>query len=208
MHLRRHTSRPFRRTTALALGGLVLASPMLTSCGFDYATDRVNTVANGVNQRDASVDVLGAVIVSAQDNSGTFIATFSNNSQSRKNSVDSLAGADGNTIQAESFSPIDLAPGGMVNLAQQGGIPVSGTFKAGDFVPVTVTFGSGERVSLKVLVVTDTGQYAGLDQSGSGSGASQSPSSSETSASPSGAAEPAGSPSETTSASPTASPTE
>ncbi len=199
MHLRRNSRRTIRRSTALALGGLVLAAPLLTSCGFNYATDRVYTAADGVNQRDASVDVLGAVIVSKQDNSGTFIASFSNNNQEKSNTVESLQGADGNTLQAESFSPITVDKGGLVNLANQGGIPVSGSFKAGDFVPVTVGFGSGEQVSMKVLVVTDDGIYAGLDSSGSGSGASQSPSvsPSEVSGSPSGAAEPAESPSPT-----------
>ena len=198
MHLRRNSTRTTRRATALTLGGLLLAAPLLTSCGFDYATDRVYTAANGVNDRDASVDVLGANIVSAQDNSGTFIASFSNNNQRQSNTVESLAGADGNTIQVESFSPITVKPGGLVNLAEQGGIPVSGSFKAGDFVPVTVTFGSGERVTMKVLVVPDSGYYEGLDISSSGSSSSsESPSvsPSEVSGSPSGAVEPAESPS-------------
>ena len=203
MPLRRNSRRPTRRATALALGGLLLSAPLLTSCGFDYATDRVYTPANGVNAREASVDVLGANIVSAQDNSGTFIATFSNNDQRHSNTVESLAGAEGNTIQVESFSPITVKPGGLVNLATEGGIPVSGSFKAGDFVPVTVSLGSNERVTMRVLVVTDSGQYAGLDISGSGSSSSESPSTSpsevspsEVSGSPLGAAEPAESPSD------------
>ena len=101
MHLRRNSRSTTRRATALALGGLLLAAPLLTSCGFDYATDRVYTAGNGVNNRDAAVDVLGANIVSAQDDSGTFIATFSNNDQEHSNTVESLAGAEGNTIQVE-----------------------------------------------------------------------------------------------------------
>ena len=198
MHLRRNTRHSSRRATALALGGLLLAAPLLTSCGFNYATDRVYTAANGVNDREASVDVLGANIVSAQDNSGTFIATFSNNDPRKSNTVESLAGADGTTIQAESFSPITVKPGGLVNLSAQGGIPVSGSFKAGDFVPVTVSFGNGERATMQVLVVPDSGEYAGLDISSSASGgSSKSPSvaPSDVSGSPSGAAQPAESPS-------------
>lgn len=199
MHLRRNPRRTIRRSTALALGGLVLAAPLLTSCGFDYATDRPYTAANGVNERDASVDVLGAVIVSGQPNSGTFIATFSNNNHEQSNTVESLQGADGTTVQAESFPPITVDKGGLVNLAEQGGIPVSGSFKAGDFVPVTIGFGSGEQVSLHVLVVAEDGIYAGLDSSGSGSGSSayESPSVSpaEVSGSPSGGVQPAEPPS-------------
>jgi len=142
--------------------------------------------------------VLGANIVSAQDNSGTFIATFSNNDQTKSGTVESLAGAEGNTIQAESFSPITVKPGGLVSLAEQGGIPISGSFSAGDFVPVTITFGSGQRVTMQVLVVDDSGEYAGLDiSSGSSSSSSESPSvsPSEVSGSPSGAVQPAESPS-------------
>ena len=197
MHLRRNP----RRTMALALGGIVLATPLLTSCGFNYATDRVYTPAAGVNNRDASVDVLGAVIVSAQDNSGTFIATFSNNNHEDKATVDTLSGGNGSTLQVDTFQPISLDPGGLVNLATTGGIHLSGTFKAGDLVPVTVTFGDGERADLDVPVVTDTGDYAGLDSSSSSASPSESPT--DTSS-----ASPSGSPTDTTSASPSASASE
>jgi hypothetical protein len=169
-----------RRNIALALTGLVLAAPALTSCGFDYATDRVYTPAAGVNNQDTSVDVLGAVIVSGRDDSGTFIASFANNDVTQEATVESLAGAGGTTIQPGSFSPIKIPAGGLVNLATEGGIPVTGTFTAGDFIPVTVTFGSGERATLTIPVVTDDGNYAGLDTSSSGAGPSESESASPT----------------------------
>jgi hypothetical protein len=54
-----------RRSWALAAGALLLAVP-LSSCGFDKATEREYTPAAGANNRDASVDVLGAAIVSAE----------------------------------------------------------------------------------------------------------------------------------------------
>lgn len=155
----------FRRNTALALGALVLATPVLTSCGFNYPTDRVYTPAAGVNNRDGSVDVLGAVIVSGQDDSGTFIASLSNNSQVDDATFDSLAGAGGNTIQPATFAPVTIPAGRLVNLAIDGGVPVSGTFTAGDFVPVTVGFANGDRVTLKIPVVVNDGIYAGLDTS-------------------------------------------
>lgn len=153
-----------RRSTALALGGLLLATPALTACGFNYATDRVYTPAAGANNRDASVDVLGAVVVSSQDNSGTFIATLSNNDQEKAATFDSLAGAEGNTVQVGDFAPVTIPPGGLVNLAVEGGVPLSGAFKAGEFIPVTLSFG-GEEVALKVPVVLDDGIYDGLDAS-------------------------------------------
>lgn len=159
-----------RRNTALALGALVLAVPTLTSCGFNYATDRDYTPATGVNNRDGSVDVLGAVIVAGQDDAGTFIASFSNNDQNATASFDSLAGGAGNTIQAESFSPIEIPKGGLVNLATDGGVPVTGAFKPGDFVTVTVSFAGGEKVSLNIPVVLNDGYYEGLDISGGATG--------------------------------------
>ena len=73
-----------RRSLALATGALVLAVPALTSCGFDYATDRIYTQAAGVNDRDATVDVLGAVVVSAEEGSGIFVASFSNNNNEER----------------------------------------------------------------------------------------------------------------------------
>jgi hypothetical protein len=169
-----------RRSTALALGALLLATPALTACGFNYATDRDYTPAAGVNNRDAKVDVLGAVIVSKQDGSGTFIASLSNNDQEHEATVDSLAGAEGNTIQVGDFSAITIPPGGLVNLADKGGVPVSGDFKAGEFVPVTLTFGDGEEVVMKVPVVLDDGIYDGLDTSTPSGPASDSPSASPT----------------------------
>lgn len=166
-----------RRNIALVAGALVFAAtPVLSSCGFNYATDRVYTPAAGVNNRDATVDVLGAVIVSAQDDEGTFIASFANNDTENDATVESLAGASGNTIQADSFAPVTIPAHGLVNLATEGGFHLTGTFKAGDFVPVTITFGDGQRVTMDVPVVTDDGDYDGLDTGSSSTTPTESPS--------------------------------
>ena len=191
-----------RRNIALVAGALVFAAtPVLSSCGFNYATDRVYTPAAGVNNRDATVDVLGAVIVSAQDDEGTFIASFANNDTENDATVESLAGASGNTIQADSFAPITVPAHGLVNLATEGGIHVTGTFTAGDFVPVTITFGDGLRVTMDVIVVTDDGDYAGLDTSSESATPTESPSESTTEST-------TGTPSESPTESPSASPSE
>ena len=58
---------------------VALAAP-LSSCGFDYATDRVYTPGSGANNREGDVDVLSAVVVSAAEGSGTFVASLANNS--------------------------------------------------------------------------------------------------------------------------------
>jgi hypothetical protein len=155
---------PLRRTLALATCVLAVCAPALTSCGFGYATDRIYTPATGVNNRDASVDVLGAVIVSADDGSGTFIASFANNESVETVSVEALEGVDQQQLTADDFSPIEVPPGGLVNLADDEGIGVEGdVIAAGDFVEVDLQFDNGERAQMDIPVVTNCGYYEGLD---------------------------------------------
>ena len=144
---------------------VALAAP-LSSCGFDYATDRVYQVTNAAENRDGEVDVLSAVVVSAAEGSGTFIASLSNNDPEAEQSLTAVAGEDA-TVTAAEFEPIAITPGGLVNLAEPAaGIVLTGEFEAGDVVPLTVDFGNGERVSLNVPVVSDeTGYWEGLDAS-------------------------------------------
>lgn len=155
-----------QRLLATAVTVLALAAP-LSSCGFDYATDRVNAVSNGATNRDGDVDVLSAVVVSAAQGSGTFVASFSNNDPDAEQTFTAVAGADGQEITSADFDPVTIKPGGLVNLADPAaGIVLSGDFTAGDNVPLTVDFGNGERVSLNVPVVSDeTGYWEGLDAS-------------------------------------------
>lgn len=150
-----------RRSLALAAGAILLSGP-LASCGFDYATDQIYTPSTGTNNRDASVDVLGAVIVATEDGSGTFIASFSNNTNDEEATVEGLEGATGTTLEAE-VEPVEIPAGGLVNLADEGGFEVTGEFTIGDFVPVAIPLSTGERVQLEVPVVTNCGYYEGLD---------------------------------------------
>ncbi len=163
MHLRPPAAR------LLAAGGALALATVLSSCGFNYATDRVYTPAEGTNDRSTDVDVLGAVIVSGQDGSGTFIATFSNNLQDKSSSVDSLEGAGDDTLEVDEFEPIELQPGDMVNLADEGGIVVRGDFGPGDFVHVLLTFGDGESIEMDVPATPPCDEYVGLDDSAEGS---------------------------------------
>ena len=159
----------------LAAAGALALATVLSSCGFDYATDRVYTPGAGVNDRDAMVDVLGAVVVSAQDGSGTFIASFANNDQENTATVSSLAGAgDDASVQADSFQPIQIDPGQLVNLATDGGVVLTGDqVKSGGFVTLEIGFGDGESTQLDVPVVPPCHEYEGLDESGDGSGATE-----------------------------------
>lgn len=155
MQLRRHRS---HRLSLLA-AGLVLATPVLGGCGFNYATDRVNVISAGVNDRSGTVDVLGAVVIAGQDDLGLFVATFVN-----KDAGDeiTLTGVEPNdTLQAQGeVEPLEIPARGRADLFKTGGIAVSGSFKAGDFVPVTLTFSDGQVSTLDVNVVTPCHQYS------------------------------------------------
>ncbi|RYC14098.1 hypothetical protein [Nocardioides zhouii] len=153
------------RLLVTAAAVVALAAP-LSSCGFDYATDRVYNVTSASENREGEVDVLSAVVVSAAAGSGTFIASLSNNVPDKEQTFTAVAGEDA-TVTAAEFEPIAISPGGLVNLAEPAaGIVLTGEFEAGDVVPLTVDFGNGERVSLNVPVVADdTGYWEGMDAS-------------------------------------------
>jgi hypothetical protein len=153
-----------RRSLALTVAALALTAPALTSCGFDYATDRYYTPANGANNRDGAVDVLGAVVVSTEPGSGTFIASLSNNSTTEPATFSELTGTEGGDVTAAEFEPVEIAPGSLVNLADPPAeIEVTGDFAAGDFVEVSLGFDNGESTVVEVPVVDNHGYFEGLD---------------------------------------------
>lgn len=154
------------RSLATAAAAIALAAP-LTSCGFDYATERTYTPAGGANNREGVVDVLSAVVVSGAEGSGTFIASLSNNDDSEEQSLTAVAGGESTTLEAAEFEPVTVPAGGLVNLAEPpASIVVTGDFTAGDVVPMSVDFGNGERIAINVPVVAnDTGYWEGMDAS-------------------------------------------
>lgn len=179
-----------RRTVALATGAVVFALPTLAGCGFNYATDRINTVTSVTNYRDGVVNVLNAAIVAKAANSGTFVAGLNNNDPEKSVSLTSIAPVGtGSDVKSGQFSPIEVKPGGFVNLADDNGtnrgVPVTGTFQPGDVVSVTLNFDTDVTVTMDVRVVADDGQWAGLDISSAApsdsASASSSPSSSPSS---------------------------
>ena len=155
-----------RRSWALAAGALLLAVP-LSSCGFDNATEREYTQAAGANNRDASVDVLNAVIVSADEGSGTFVATFVNNDVSEDGTIEAITPTV-DTAHVADFSPITVDPGGHVYLGAEGeeGVAVEGEFGAGATVPMTFELSGGQVVQMTVPVVPNCHEFEGLDGTG------------------------------------------
>ena len=152
-----------RRKLALVLGTVAICAPGLVACGFDAATDRPYTPAAGVYDQTTAIDVSGAVIVSSAPGSGTFVASFSNEEEGEAAELTSLDPASGATIESAEFEAVPVAAGGAVDLADEGGLPVTGDFAAGDFVELTLGFASGERITMNVPVVDNAGDFAGLD---------------------------------------------
>jgi hypothetical protein len=159
-----------RRSLRLVAGALVLAVPLLGSCGFDKATDLPYTPGEGTNDRSSDVKVLAAVVVAAQPGSGTFIASLSNSATEDEDSFEALSGAGESTdlTIAEVSPAVDLAPRELVNLAEEGGVNVSGDFEAGDMVRLSLSFASGQTTTLNVPVVFACDDYTGLDTSSGG----------------------------------------
>jgi len=152
--------RPTRRSLAFVLATVALAAPGLTGCGFDAATERPYTPATGANDVSGVVDVLGAVVVSSASGSGTFVSTLANNDQQESQTFSTLTGAE---LTVSEFDPIEIPRGGAVDLADDGGVQISGDFAAGNFVSLDIGFDSGERVTMQVPVVPNSGTYEGLD---------------------------------------------
>ena len=159
MHLRR----PAPSLVAAAVAVIALTAP-LSSCGFQSATDRVYTPGSATNNRDGVVDVLSAVVVSAEDGSGTVVASLSNNDTEEPHTLTAVSGEG---LEVAEFEPVEIGPDALVNLAEpETGITVTGEVGAGQFVELTFDFDSGERVTIDVPVVPDdSGYWEGLDAS-------------------------------------------
>jgi hypothetical protein len=164
--------RPHR--PALLIAALVLAAPGLSACSFNYATDRENTIINGVSNQDGTVNVLNAMIVSSEPGSGTFIASLANTDPTSTStpfgdlashtiSLESLDFGANTTIESAAFDPIEIVGHGLVNLSDGQGIKVSGDFEAGDFVSLTLVFDNGQSIPMEIPVNSADDEYTGLD---------------------------------------------
>ena len=152
--------RPTRRSLAFVLATVALAAPGLTGCGFDAATERPYTPAAGANDVSGVVDVLGAVVVSSAPGSGTFVATLANNDQQDPDVLD----ADRDRADREASSTRSRSRGAARSTSPTTGASSSaGTSPPGTSSPSTIGFDSGERVTMQVPVVPNSGNYEGLD---------------------------------------------
>ena len=155
-----------RRSTATTLVAVLLpVAAALTSCGFDYPTDRVNTIAAGTNNREADVDVLGARVLAYSDGQGRLIGTLVfNDNDATEPALLVQVGGEGLTIGGGDQINVEVPPNGHVNLAsdEAQAIKVEGEFTAGDVVELSYVFSTDEVVTFEVPVVKPCGQYADI----------------------------------------------
>ncbi len=161
---------PTARRLAPVAALLVLSSPALVSCGFDYQTNEINTISHDVNERGGTLDAIGVVLVSAQPGSGTLVTTFVNQSSESAATVESVAGTGEPVVDALDFEPVEVAPLDRATTTDQegvgiGGITVEGDFVPGDFAPIQYTLGDGTTIDLNVPVVPGCRQWEGVDTS-------------------------------------------
>ncbi len=141
-----------RRTVAVA-AALALV-PALASCGFNQQTDQVYQAAVGTDNRDSSVDVLNVVVVSGEDGSGTVVATLVNNDDVEDDALLAVEDAD-TTLEIELSGDNEIPAGGLLNLAEEGGITATGdAIVPGDLVTLTWTFQRADPVTFNAPVVS------------------------------------------------------
>lgn len=146
---------PLRR--GLAAAALVLTAPAMTACGFNVQTDQDYQPAVGVNDRTGQVDVLNAVVVSAEKGSGQFLATFVNKSTTESVRVLSIGSGD----SEGSVLGQTLKPESVLNLAQESAVSISGEDLApGKFVEVTIDFSNGQQTVVNTPVVANDAHYS------------------------------------------------
>jgi hypothetical protein len=142
---------PYRYRVAIAA-----LLPLLAACGFSAQTDQVYQAPVGVNDRSGDVDILNALVVSGQDGSGTFAGTLVNKAD-QDDTLDSVSGSGITGARRSVEVPAEAA----VPLADKGEISLkSSAIKPGSFVELTFGFGSGQTTTIKVPVVSATGDYA------------------------------------------------
>lgn len=136
----------------------------MTACGFNIQTDQIYQPGVGVENRSGTVDVLAAVVVSAKDGTGTFVATLVNNDQDKAITLERVQARDLNAQLAE---PIEIPADGLVNMADLGAIEITGSdVAAGGFARVTLEFSNGQDATVNAPIVSDAGDYADVTLAG------------------------------------------
>ena len=149
-------SRPTLRLAAL---GVLVSAPLLASCGFDEATNRINQLAPAVTVHADDVTLSNVLVVSEEEGSGTLHGLVA--SRSAQDEI-VLTGAEGEGLTIAE-GEIELAPYGRGQL-EEAGFRVDGEdVVPGQVLPIDFLFEDGSQVEVDVLVKRACGQYTGLD---------------------------------------------
>ncbi len=161
-----------RRLVPTAAAAVLLAVPALSSCGVNFGaqTDQYYTPTDGENNREGTVHVIDAVILSDQPGNGRLIAALSNTDLENDDTLTGVHGVD--VDQSVTFTLSDgdttIPAGGVLQLADDGSTVVSVTsdpkfFEAGGYVRLAFTFEHGEEAEVNVPVLAPEGPYADLE---------------------------------------------
>lgn len=166
---------PRSRRALVSLGAaLVLTGGLVSGCGFGKATDRPYTPAWGANEQADDASALGMQIVAKGDGEGVLIGTLTNPSPDKTIELTQIETTDADiTLDG----PVQIPARGTVNLADEGGLPVSGDFKVADsdYVEMTLNFDGAQPIKIDVPIVPAEGDF---EDFGSSSSSSSTPSAS------------------------------
>ena len=153
-----------RRLRTTVVAAILLAAPLLSSCGvnFDAQTDQDYMPGLGVNDRSGTVDVLHALVVSGSAGSGTVVAALVNNNQETPDRLVEVTGAaDQGTQVTLSGGPLDIPADGALQLANEGDVTVTGDrVAAGKFVTLSFAFENSETITVEAPVYANTDDFA------------------------------------------------
>ncbi len=142
----------------------------LNACGanFEAQTQQIYQPADGVNNKDSDVYVMGALVVVGADESigkgsGTVVARLINSADA-PDTVSSVVATDGegNEITVGGLAvSLELQPGESLQLADDASIQLTGdTLEAGKLITLNFTFENAEPVSVQAPVFTNEGVYS------------------------------------------------
>lgn len=154
------------RTVALA-AALLLSVPALAACQNQAQTNAIYTPAEGVNDRDGSVDVLNALVVSDNQDGGRIIAGLSNNDTSEADELTGVSVAEGDAQVELGEGDTEIPAGGNLQLADDDAAQVLVTGVAlGRFVRVTFEFSNADAVTVNMPVVQAGDDFADVEVPG------------------------------------------
>jgi hypothetical protein len=173
-----------RRLVPTVAAALLRAVPALSSCSstnFDAQTDQYYTPTDGENNREGTVDVIHALIVSEEPGSGRLVAALSNGDTEND---DELAGVRGvGESEGVQFSLVEgettIPAGGTLQLADDGSAVVGASgdpelLAPGKYVRLSIAFANGEEAELNVPVMEPGTDYTDIEiPESAGSGATE-----------------------------------